>query len=62
MVYSRSRALLGGLCTYSKGKVILGKAAKSFVDKMVPIPWTWNSAELVGPGSRWKSWNDKICH
>lgn len=51
--------MLGGLRTYSKGKAILGKGAKSFVGKMVPIPWTGNGAKLVGPSSRW---NDEMGH
>lgn len=60
MVYSRSGASLGGLRTYSKWKAILGKGAKRSVGKMVPMLWTWNRAELVGPSSRWRSWDDKI--
>lgn len=59
MVSSRCGAVLGGLRTYSKGKAILGKGAKSFVGKMVPIPWTGNGAKLVGPSSRW---NDEMGH
>lgn len=59
MVSSRSGASPGGLRTYSKWKAILGKGAKRPVGKMVPIPWAWNRAELVGPSSGWKSRDDK---